>query len=295
MNNLTETEIKDILLNYEDKEAFVLLGFRTRAQITPWRQRFKIFKNTSHSSIARKYDLNHFFFETIDSEAKAYILGFMAADGNINPGKYGCEVRICLHPKDADILTKINNAWESDYPIRIHHSTEKSGFPGTCREQPKLSVHSAQMEADLARYFIVPSKTATVRFPEIPPSLHRHYLRGLLDGDGYVTKDNFGWVGNTHMMNDIQGACMLHGFKELRKYHIRRTSYNTRGGPSDHALIKWMYEDASIFLGRKKTNFDLLWKDRVYVPKLRAYPFPAKHIPCALESLPPYLQQGSMT
>lgn len=295
MFSYNHTEISEILKHTEDKTAAMILGFRTRSQVQAWRERLNVPGKNTQSQIARMHTLDHFFFESIDTEEKAYILGFLAADGNVNPDKYGTEIRVCLHPKDRDILEKINTAWRSTYPIRIHQSTEKSGFAGTCREQPKLSVRSSQMEHDLAKYYIIPAKTATVRFPDIPIHLHRHYLRGLLDGDGYVNHEAFGWVGNATMLNDIMGVFLFHGFPELKQYHVRNTSYMVKGGPFYLELVKWMYEDASIFLDRKKQQFDQFWKDRVYRKPTRSS-FPnTKHIPCALESLPSYLKQDSMT
>lgn len=63
-----------------------------------------------------KYDVNIHFFDIIDNEYKAYILGFILADGHIS--KQG-NLMITLQSKDIDILDKINKAMESNYPIRL--------------------------------------------------------------------------------------------------------------------------------------------------------------------------------
>lgn len=243
----------------------------------------------NQSVAARKFTLNHSFFETIDSEEKAYILGFLAADGNVNPDKYGCEIRIVLNPKDVDILEKINTCWESTYSVKDHKLGQFSGFPGSCKEQKKLSIRSTQMQIDLAKYFIVPNKTLTLRYPNIPDQLDRHFLRGFLDGDGWVTKQDFGWTTNRNMANDVQRICMKHGFKELRRYNIKQHSDVVKGGPVYKEIVDWLYQDATIFLDRKKAFYDLYWKNRIYKVCRSSYPPAVKHIPCALEALPPVL------
>jgi len=54
---------------------------------------------------ARKYTLNESFFKEINTEEKAYILGFVCADGHIDiiTGR----LKILLAQKDIDILEKI--------------------------------------------------------------------------------------------------------------------------------------------------------------------------------------------
>lgn len=287
MKNLTDDQIKEVLTKNHSRAAANLLETTTYG-ISKLRTKFNIPTPFVRKLAVRKFNLNHNFFSVIDSEAKAYVLGFLAADGNVNPDKYGCEIRIVLHPGDVDILRKINEVWESTYPIKIHKSTEKSGFAGTNREQVKLSIRSSQFQTDLAKYHIVPAKTHTVRFPVIHSDLERHYLRGILEGDGYVNNEAFGWTGNNTMTNDIQGICMRHGFPELRKYPMHnKISFSIKGGPAFHELIKWIYKDAQISLDRKQEQFNIHWKDRIYVPNNRAYPPLVKHIPCALEALPP--------
>lgn len=283
--NLSNEEIKSILTTCKNREASERLGVGLRS-VNYWREKLGIRSPHSQAEAARKYTLNDSFFKTIDTQEKAYVLGFLAADGNVNPDKYGCEIRICLHQRDKDVLEKINNVWDSTYPVRIHRSTELSGFPGTNREQVKLSIRSSQFQIDLAKYGIIPNKTAVLRYPIIPDGMDRHFLRGFLDGDGHITNQEFGWVTNPNMANDLQKICMKHGFPELRRYRIKDSSDCVKGGPKFHHLIKWMFEDATICLQRKKERFDKFWSDRIYVPKTRSYTS-TKHIPCALEALPP--------
>ena len=57
-----------------------------------------------------KYSVNDNYFENIDSEDKAYFLGFMMADGNLSKGQHTEEyIRVNLHLQvsDIEILEKV--------------------------------------------------------------------------------------------------------------------------------------------------------------------------------------------
>jgi hypothetical protein len=246
----------------------------------------------NQSLVARKFHFNQRYFEKIDTEQKAYILGFLAADGNVNPDKYGCEIRIVLHPKDTDLLEKINQEWESTYVVVDHHLGIYSGFPGSSKLQRKLSVRSRLMQTDLLKYGIIPNKTNSIRFPKLPDHLDRHFLRGFLEGDGYINHEAFGWTSNHLMCNDVQWICIKHGFLELKKYKIKPLSSTVRGTPVHLDIIKWIYQDSKFHMNRKYEQYITYWKDRVYKKPQRPYYSNTKHIPCALEVLPP--GQGSI-
>ena len=61
----------------------------------------------------QKYKVNEFYFDNIDTEDKAYILGFIFADGCVHNNL----LTITLHKKDINTLKTINNFMESNYPI----------------------------------------------------------------------------------------------------------------------------------------------------------------------------------
>lgn len=64
----------------------------------------------------RKYKLDEECFKTIDSEAKAYWLGFLAADGYICSSKVvGCKLGI----KDVEHLKKLGMFFKTDMPIYL--------------------------------------------------------------------------------------------------------------------------------------------------------------------------------
>lgn len=63
-----------------------------------------------HSISKRKYIINDNFFENINSEEKAYILGFIYADGNLHKNEFAISLE--LAKKDSKTLNKIKNLFE---------------------------------------------------------------------------------------------------------------------------------------------------------------------------------------
>ena len=59
------------------------------------------------------YKFNHNFFKCIDSEEKAYVLGFFFADGYNSD----TQIEFTQLEQDEDILIQINKALESEVPI----------------------------------------------------------------------------------------------------------------------------------------------------------------------------------
>jgi hypothetical protein len=130
------------------------------------------------SEVKRKYPVRDDYFAVIDSDEKAYWLGFLAADGSVSSRHNA--VRIGLARCDEGHLAKFRDAVSPTAPIwetesRLHGRR----FPGSL-----VQVVSARMCADLARHGVTPAKSLTLRPWGGPRDLLPAYYRGLVDGDG---------------------------------------------------------------------------------------------------------------
>ena len=136
------------------------------------------YKIKTHEEI-QSYNPNHNFFSNIDSEIKAYILGFFAADGHIEKRKVTYCFKVSVHPKDIHILYLINKYIGNDrYKI-----TNKLN-----RDIVALSICSNQIGLDLLKLGYDNRKTyTTFKLPNIAPNLIKHFIRGYFDGDGCIT------------------------------------------------------------------------------------------------------------
>jgi hypothetical protein len=141
----------------------------------------------------RKYTIDHHFFDDIDTEAKAYWLGFITADGCVM-GKG--RLAINLAAIDASHLEKLNADIGSDYPVRLGPSSKSA--TGMAR----WYASSIPLVSALGALGVTPRKSATVAPWDGPPGLMPHYWRGMVDGDGGMslrtqrrdTKPNSQWT-----------------------------------------------------------------------------------------------------
>lgn len=136
----------------------------------------------------RKYRANDRFFQTIDSEIKAYLLGFFTADGAIN--KDG-RISFNLHHQDRYVLELFQ-----EYVCPTKEITENDYAPHERSKQVNFRFKSLPMVKDLERLGLFHRKTyteiETLKF--IPDELKCHFIRGFLDGDGYIARKRYAVV-----------------------------------------------------------------------------------------------------
>ena len=125
----------------------------------------------------RKYYINDNYFDNIDCEDKAYLLGFLAADGTIQPDG---SVKIALSSVDKELLIKFQTVLETNYPIR--DSITKDGF-----NVSTFVFRSSNIREQLTKYNIVRNKTYTYSFPNtLSDKYFASFIKGYWDGDGTV-------------------------------------------------------------------------------------------------------------
>ena len=88
------------------------------------------------------YHINDTFFDIIDTEEKAYILGFLYADGCSNGVDRFC---ISLAIYDRDILEKIRWAVESNAPIKIKKGYKIKNTNYTGSPTASFTIHSTKL------------------------------------------------------------------------------------------------------------------------------------------------------
>lgn len=136
-------------------------------------------------SSRRKYTLNEHIFDAIDTPAKAYWLGYLYCDGNVDK----IEPTISLFSKDEDQISKFHCFIETDRPFR-QIVTEINGKHYVGFNQCMYSKHMVQT---LVRYGIIPNKSHDHSVPVyIPPGkLERHFWRGCIDADGSIAWNKY--------------------------------------------------------------------------------------------------------
>lgn len=155
------------------------------------------------STAHQKYGFDENFFDVINTEARAYWLGFMFADGTI----VHHAISLRLASIDKQHLAKFRYALKSKHPIAPYTAHVK----GKDYPYHRLLVHSPHMATALAAYGCTPnkSKRTVVDLSLVPKKLHKHFWRGLVDGDGSIGHDKnhrwtFGACGSKTMMGAFQ-------------------------------------------------------------------------------------------
>ena len=148
-------------------------------------ERLGIERRPSHNGFHG--DCDHDFFNTIDTEAKAYFLGAMAGDGCVSQAN---EIIFSLKHADIALVEAFRSALEIGNIVRTVE-TEKVFRGHRFRyKAARVSVNSCMLAEALAKFGVIPAKTGRMRpavIPgEVPSELERHYWRGWVDTDGWV-------------------------------------------------------------------------------------------------------------
>lgn len=281
---LTKEEQEKIIDLYQNQKKSVLkVHEETKIGITVIKrilQENNILIRDNNSYKNKKINKN--FFKEIDTEEKAYILGFFCADGSISKNKI---FAIKLALKDVKLLLAIRKNLDSFHAITISAVT----YGYVKKRNPSLScnfaVNCPQIVADIKAHGIPDDKTHELTFPtDIPSNLIRHFIRGYFDGDGSVflkmnrrflkTKDHpngYLWekqsigvsmVGTTSFLESVaqylRPITGQHGnIYEDKKKHCSSFLFSR-----DCCLniYHYFYDDATIWLDRKRKIFEDYFK-----------------------------------
>lgn len=205
----------------------------------------------------RKYYLNETFFDNIDTQDKAYILGFFYADGcNYMPKQ---TVSMSLQEEDYDILERIRNTIGSERPLEFIDYSNKHNFGYNYENQWRLLLFSKHICDSLNAIGMTPAKSLTLEFPNIVPSLYRHFIRGYFDGDGTIGKNTSGLVSTFSFCNTVRK--ILHNELNIEGRISEASNHN---GITTTLMLRkeetirfcnWIYEDANLYMERKYNRF----------------------------------------
>jgi hypothetical protein len=255
---LTVTQVSEVCSRYQAGESMAALGkvFGVPASTIQRRLRregVQIHKGTYYS----KHTANYAYFHIIDTEEKAYWLGFIAADGCVSTDQ-GYFLHIALQCSDEEHLKQFLGALKATHPIQH--------YP----KYPHITIGSKELIQDLGQWGITPRKTYTLTWPQLPGHLIRHYIRGFVDGDGcWSTGPSFSVFGLAMFMQQIQKVLMHEcGLKKtaVQSSHVEDTTkpfarLAYRGRLQVCRIADYLYEDATIWLPRKRDKIETLLKE----------------------------------
>lgn len=196
---------------------------------------------------------NEHIFDQIDSEEKAYWLGFIFADGYISSSPLRTGVKkiyqfeLSLGIQDIEHLNKFKDfiGYEKDIILDNHR----------CR----FAVANKHLWESLNSLGCTPNKSLSLQFPTIEEILIPHFIRGYFDGDGCISRHvhntcvtpHIELLGTKHMLESIVHFSNISANYKKDKRHSEETwslEWNKQNGID---FINYLYSNCSIYLNRK--------------------------------------------
>lgn len=255
----TQEQINDIIFLYKEKKMTIRCiasKYKTKCEKISY-----ILKENGVKIIHRptvEKELNEDYFETIDTEEKAYLLGFITADGCViyrkdrktKSGVFSIQLAI----KDVEIINKIKDVLHSNSKISYDKRDKKEAYG--------IKISSTKLVDDLGKYGVVPNKTYVMKkiYTDFEDKeLLRHYLRGLLDGNGCIshsTNKNNWYIYicgyNKSFIQSYQNAINELIDISVVKVINCKTAYRcVWNGERAKKVAELLYKNATIFLTRK--------------------------------------------
>lgn len=205
---------------------------------------------------------NNTVFDCINTEEKAYWLGFLYADGNVHTTSN--IVSLSLKKTDREHLVKFKTFLEAqtnikDSSIMVNNKQY---------EISKISVCNKHFKETLINLGCVPKKSLILTFPNLSifenKELVYDFIRGYVDGDGCLTFSKNGRL-NLNILGTkefLEGICQMFPEKFASVHKVKRLKTNVWtisncGQNADDVTYK-LYSKATIYLNRKYDRFAVL-------------------------------------
>lgn len=216
-------------------------------------------RTTGNSYNLGIYTLNEHYFDFIDTEEKAYWLGFISADGYV--GDDG--ITISLQYKDKEHLNKFLNNINSNSIIKYQKSTNSF----------RVSVYSKYIVDIMRKMGFNKNKSQTQTFPNcITNDLYKHFIRGVWDGDGsitilkrlkkryinYTTECKISICGQISMITKIKDIIIEYCHVNNTKIQLKEKGFSIidwSGRIQCLKILDWLYRDSIIYLDRKYEKY----------------------------------------
>ena len=231
------------------------------------------------------YHVNEHYFDNIDSDEKAYILGLFYADGCIT-NNYLIFGQIAYRK---ELVEKVNKALQSTYPIR--YISKKDFY--------QIQINNKRLITRLKELGCIERKSLRLKFDIkiIPEQFMHSFIRGYFDGDGCIwegkrkimtVKDStrktgkrdriihnvkFTITGNTAFISELQNYLIEHLNFNKNKLNFSKAKSNKHvctleysGRKQILTFYNYIYKDCSIYEQNKKDKFEKIIRASIGKP-----------------------------
>ena len=224
--------------------------------------------------------LNENYFDYIDSDDKAYFLGLLWADGcnyrNEKKETRAYQIHLALQERDKEVVFALaEKIFESPNIVSFINRSQKlpiliaDGLRKTSKFQNVVSLRicSKHISNILNDYGMVPRKSLISRLPEVVnnnENLFRSFVRGYLDGDGWITESTVkkggkagytryvsGMIGSDLQMQEMKEKFNNLGFNFSIRKQNKMSIITLSGNRQVYKFLQWLYNDATVKMTRK--------------------------------------------
>ncbi len=210
----------------------------------------------------RQNHRNSHYFDVIDSDDKAYALGWMFSDGNVYSPKR--TVSLAVQAGDSEIIEWFKQ--QLDYSGKIiwtHEKSQNSDYKSVC----KISISDYNLATQLYHLGVVDNKSLVMKYPTcIPRELNYAFIRGIFDGNGSISlcggMPRISIVGTNDICINIM-RLLADNNCVGRQYKAGRETSNTysvcfNGIANATAFANFVYRDNCMRLSRKYEKFKMV-------------------------------------
>lgn len=214
---------------------------------------------------------NIHYFDQIDTEDKAYWLGFLYADGNVSDRG---SVNVDLQSSDLIHLKKFQSCIESKSNPRLQITRKYN--------RSRFGVANRHFSEMLVLHGCMPRKSLILKFPTfLSDDLLRHFIRGYFDGDGSLSYSNTNpgvseritiacsMVGTLNFVSDVNlylNKLGIHGC--ISKNHNSKNIYALGFSKTNSVkFANFIYSNCQTFLDRKFRRYQFFLDNNFAVQK----------------------------
>ena len=224
--------------------------------ITNRLKKYKIV-NEKTSIRNKKYTYNLDFFNNVDTPLKAYWLGFLYADGNIDD-KHNC-ISLKLQEADEAHVKKFVNVISED-ELKITRRNNYDDRTGKTYYRSEVKICSKTIVNQLRDIGVEPNRKHLYKLPKLSKELERHFIRGYLDGDGCVYESNgsfgimiAGGLTVVRYISEYFGELLMNTFTVVKSKNKKLYLLTIGGNIQVNAVMCHLYYgvDSPMYLDRK--------------------------------------------
>lgn len=195
------------------------------------------------------YTVKDDYFDNIDTENKAYILGWWFADGNVmKAGK----VRIAIQMNDRAIIDWMKD--ELQYTGPLYNRLEREG---NRQDMIELCINRQKLASGIRKFGCVENKSLILQFPfNIPEHLYPHFIRGHFDGDGSITYSGITITSSykfVHQLKSILPCDITNIYQRYKQKPKEKSAHQLFIGRNveKQKFLSYIYTPSCVCLARK--------------------------------------------